>query len=413
VSLVARRVSHALLDRIEAGRVTLSEPCRPVGAFGPCEPATGLRAHVHVHDARAWQALLRGSATFGVSYADGWWDTDDLVSLVRIVARDIVRLDRQRARALPVLTPLQSAVGHVRRNTIGRARRQIAAHYDLDNGLFEEMLDETMTYSCALFRAPGADLADAQNAKLGRVCERLELDERDHLLEIGSGWGALALHAARSYGCRVTTTTISSAQYSVARRRVRQAGLEHLVTVLPEDYRRLQGRFDKLVSIEMIEAVGWRHLPTFFRCLGERLRPEGLVLLQATTTGPIAHDLVRGTKTFIQHVFPGGDLPSLEVIAGAAGRCGDLRIVGLEDLTAHYVLTLEAWRERFLRAERRLASRGYDERFRRMWTFYLSYCQAGFAERRIQNHQILLAGPERRSEVALEGTAWTSGSVLA
>ena len=397
---LARRVAHAMLDRVEAGRLTISEPGRPCVAFGPPEAPADLRASIDVHDARAWRALLLGSAAWGTAYADGWWDADDLVAVVRIAAQDVVRLDRHRIRVASALSPLQTATVHLRRNTVTRSRRQIASHYDLDRGLFDAMLDRTMTYSCGLFSEPGTDLAAAQEAKLDRVCRRLELDEHDHVLEIGSGWGSFAVHAACNYGCRVTTTTISRAQHAATCRRVRVAGVEDLVNVLCTDYRHLHGRFDKLVSIEMIEAVGWRDLSTFFDRVGERLRPDGLGLVQATTTDPVAYGVTRGTRTFIQVVFPGGVIPSLEAIVGASGRSG-LRVVGLDDLTAHYVLTLRTWRERFERAAQDLAARGYDERFRRLWTFYLAYCEGGFAERRIQNLQVLLAGPARRSEPAL------------
>ncbi len=398
MTFLARAIAHSLLDQVQAGRLIVREAGRPDAVFGPRDPRTGLHVVVDVHDARAWRALLLGSATFGGSYADEWWDTDDLVSLVRIIARDATRLDRRRARALAPLSALQTVAAHVRANAVERSRHQIAAHYDLDDGLFDEMLDETMTYSCALFADPAADLAAAQVAKLDRVCCRLELKPDDHLLEIGTGWGSLAIHAARKYGCRVTTTTISAAQLAVARRRIREAGLDGLVTVRCDDYRHLTGRFDKLVCIEMIEAVGTRYLPAFFRCLGDRLAPDGLALLQCTTIDPIAYDVARGMRTFIQVIFPGGVIPSLETIVGNAWRAADLRVVAIDDITAHYVPTLRAWRERFQEAAPQLAARGYDERFRRLWTFYLSYCEAGFAERRIQNLQILLAGPELRRE---------------
>jgi cyclopropane-fatty-acyl-phospholipid synthase len=290
-----------------------------------------------------------------------------------------------------VWLPVQAASGWLSRNTPARSRRRIAAHYDLGNELFELMLDETLMYSAALFPRPDASLREAQLHKLDAACRALDLGPRDHLLEIGTGWGAFAIHAASRYGCRVTTATISREQHALATRRVRAAGLHDRVTVLLRDYRDLEGRYDKLVSIEMIEAVGWLHFDTFFRRCGELLRPDGAALIQAITIDDRAYEVEKATRSFIKrYVFPGGCLPSKSVIARSVARVTDLEPLGLLDLTEHYPPTLRAWRARF---EAGAADLGYDERFRRLWRLYLSYCEGGFLERRIEVGQFLFGKP--------------------
>jgi cyclopropane-fatty-acyl-phospholipid synthase len=292
------------------------------------------------------------------------------------------------------LAPFQRVAGWFDRNTRSRSRRRIEAHYDLGDELFELFLDPAMMYSCAIFEHPGASLEEASLAKLERVCTKLGLVPGDHVLEIGTGWGGFAVHAASRHGCRVTTTTISPRQHAYALARVRAAGLEDRVTVLLEDYRDLRGSYDKLVSIEMIEAVGWQFLPSFFRRCSELLRPGGAMLLQAIVIEDSAYEVEKATRSFINtFIFPGGCLPSLEVIERCVARFTNLRELQVEDITAHYVTTLARWRERFLAAVERLSELGYDERFRRLWELYLSYCEGGFSERRIRDVQLLLAKP--------------------
>ena len=254
-----------------------------------------------------------------------------------------------------------------------------------------------MMYSCALFERPEMTLSEASLAKLEHVCEKLDLGPGDHVLEIGSGWGGFAVHAAATRGCRVTTTTISREQRAYALERVRSAGLSERVTVLLEDYRDLRGRYDKLVSIEMIEAVGWRHFGEFFARCSRLLTPDGTMLLQAVTIDDRAYEVEKASRSFINtYIFPGGCLPSLQAIVVALARHTDMQAVHLEDLTPHYVETLRRWRANFLRNTGRLAELGYDKRFRRLWTLYLCYCEAGFAERRICDVQLLLAKPQHR-----------------
>ncbi len=259
------------------------------------------------------------------------------------------------------------------------------------------MLDPTMSYSCAVFEHDAMTLEQAQLAKLERICEQLDLGPEDRVLEIGTGWGAFAVHAATTRGCHVTTTTISREQHDYAVEQVHRAGLNDRVTVLMEDYRDLRGRYDKLVSIEMIEAVGWRHLGTFFAKCSELLAPDGSMLLQAITIDDRVYEVEKASRSFINtYIFPGGCLPSLEVITRSLARRTDMQALALEDLTPHYVETLRRWRKAFTAHADALAALGYDKRFRRLWTLYLAYCEAGFAERRICDVQLLLTKPRSR-----------------
>jgi cyclopropane-fatty-acyl-phospholipid synthase len=393
---LARRVVLRLLARTRGGELLLVEDSR-VMSFGERLPERPLSAVLSVRSPGFYRQLLRGSVGLGEAYVEGLWDCEDLVALTRIAALNVGALDKLRRMFAPMLIPVQRWARWLGRNTPGRARKRIAAHYDLGNELFSQFLDPTMMYSCAVFESPGASLEEASLAKLDGVCAKLDLGPEDHVLEIGTGWGGFALHAAGQYGCRVTTTTISAEQHAYARERVREAGLEDLVTVLLEDYRDLRGSYDKLISIEMIEAVGWQYFPTFFRRCSELVKDDGAMLLQAIVIEDRAYEVEKAGRSFINtHIFPGGCLPSVEVIGRTVARVTDFRQVQLEDITAHYAITLQRWRERFLAATDRLSELGYDERFRRMWELYLSYCEGGFRERRIRDVQLLLAKPRFR-----------------
>jgi cyclopropane-fatty-acyl-phospholipid synthase len=388
---LSRRLVLRALRGIDGGRLELREGGRQI-VLG--SPDAQLRAVIDVRSPLFYRQLLRGSVGLADSYLDGHWECSDLVALTRIAARNVGRLDRLRRIASPLLLPAQRAARWLQRNTPRRSRRQIAAHYDLGNELFELFLDETMMYSCAVFERPDATLREASVAKLDRICRRLRLGPSDHVLEIGTGWGGFALHAAGRYGCRVTTTTISREQHDYAARRIAEAGLSERVTVLAEDYRDLTGTFDRLVSIEMIEAVGWQYLPTFFRRCSRLLREDGAMLLQAIVIEDGAYEVEKASRSFINtHIFPGGCLPSMEVISRNLSRVTDMRMAHLEDITSHYTRTLAAWRERFLEGRERVTELGYDERFRRLWELYLCWCEGGFAERRIRDVQMLLAKP--------------------
>jgi cyclopropane-fatty-acyl-phospholipid synthase len=389
---LARSAVSTLMSRgVRNGRIEVVEAGRRRG-FGPA--GADLRATVTINHPAAWRGPLHGSLGLGESYVDGLWETDDLVSLIRIAARELGDLDGLRGAVARSRALLHRARRLVPENTRGGARKNISAHYDLGNDLFAAFLDERMMYSCAYFPRPGASLEEAQVAKLDRICTQLRLGPGNHLLEIGTGWGGLAVHAARGYGCRVTTTTISREQHALATRRVRAAGLEDRVTVLLEDYRDLRGSYDRLVSIEMIEAVGWQYFDDFFRRCDELLGPDGLMLLQAITIEDGIYEVEKGSRSFANtHVFPGGCLPSKQAISDCLARVTSMREVWVDDITAHYPLTLAAWRDRFFGAWDRLRGNGYDERFRRLWDFYLSSSEAGFRERRIGDVQALFAKP--------------------
>ncbi len=388
----ARRLVRTLLRRTRHGSLTLVEPGTTT-SFGAPAPG-GPEVTVEVHSPAFYPALLRGSIGLSDAYMEGMFDCDDLPELARLAALNMPQLDAWRRALRPLVAVPQAGVRWLERNTPARARRQISAHYDLGNDLFGLMLDETMMYSCAIFESEEATLHEAQVAKLDRICRKLDLRPEDRVLEIGTGWGGFAIHAASNYGCRVTTTTISAEQLALARARVAAAGLEDRITLLQQDYRDLEGSYDKLVSIEMIEAVGWQYFDTFFARCGALLAPDGAMLLQAITIDHRAYEVEKATKSFANtHIFPGGCLPSLEVISRSVARATDLRAVHLEDLTADYVRTLRCWRENFLTQLERVRALGYDGRFQRLWELYLAYCEGGFDARRIGTVQLLLAKP--------------------
>jgi cyclopropane-fatty-acyl-phospholipid synthase len=390
--MIARTAASAVLGRMRAGHVEIVEPDGTRHAFGP--PDADLSTTLRAHAPGFWRALAGGSRALANLYVENGWDADDMVTAVRIGAREMARLDRLRAP----FAPLRNAFTRVPRNTRAGARRHIAAHYDLGNEMFRLFLDDSMTYSCAYFDDPGMTLHDAQLAKLDRVCRKLELNPDDHLVEIGTGWGSLAIHAAGEYGCRVTTTTISKEQHAVASERVRAAGLDGRVQVVMQDYRDLKGRYSKLASIEMIEAVGWQYFDTFFRSCSNLLAPDGLMLLQAITITDSAYEIEKGSRSFTRElIFPAGCLPSVEVISRSVAEQTDMRLLDLDDITANYPPTLAAWRENFTAAARQLEKLGYDRRFRRLWELYLIWSEGGFRERRIQDYQVLFAKPAYRA----------------
>jgi cyclopropane-fatty-acyl-phospholipid synthase len=389
---LSRTAVGAVLGRVSAGQIEVVEGGR-ARTFGP--DGADLHATVKINDPAAWRGPLRGSVGLGETYVDGLWETDDLVSLIQIAARELRELDGVRGAIARPRGALHKLRRLVPENTRDGARANISAHYDLGNDLFSAFLDERMMYSCAYFPSEGASLEDAQLAKLDRICDHLQLGPENHLLEIGTGWGGMAIHAARRSGCRVTTTTISRAQCELATQRVRDAGLEDQVTVLLEDYRDLEGRYDRLVSVEMIEAVGWQYFDDYFRRCDRLLTDDGAMLLQAITIDDRIYEVEKAAKSFANtHVFPGGCLPSQGLIANSLSRVTNMRQIWIDDITAHYPPTLAAWRERFFDAWEKLRGRGYDERFRRLWDFYLSSSEAGFRERRIGDVQALFAKPK-------------------
>jgi cyclopropane-fatty-acyl-phospholipid synthase len=385
---IARRALFRTLSAIRNERIEIAESGRRY-AFGAA--GARLRARIEVLDPRAYAWAMRGSTGIGEGYVEGLWRTDDLVALNRIACRNLPRWDALRRRVHPLLGRVQRAANLVPHNDREGSREHISAHYDLGNDLFEAFLDDRLIYSSAIFGDENPSLENAQLAKLERICDGLDLTEDDQLLEIGTGWGGLAMHAAATRGCRVTTTTISREQRAYALERIREAGLGDRIEVLLTDYRDLTGSYDRLVSIEMIEAVGWQYLPAFFRKCAELTRPGGAMFLQAIVCRDDNYETEKAAPSFSnKHIFPGGCLPSLELITRLAGESG-IPVARVDDISSSYALTLRAWRERFNDAWPGLRRRGYDARFRRLWNFYLACSEAGFRERRIGDLQILLA----------------------
>lgn len=393
---LGERVLRSSLARLQHGVVTLIDGSRR-DRFGAITSRCRLSCTVHVRDRRFYaETTFGGSVGAGESYMAGDWSPDDLTALVRILLVNRGVLDSLDGGLSRVSEPLRRMLHAAARNTRTGSRRNIAAHYDIGNDFFELFLDRSLTYSCAFFERSEMTLDEAQTAKLDRICRKLDLQPRDHLLEIGTGWGALAIHAASRYGCRVTTTTISREQHALARQRIDAAGLGGRITLRLDDYRDLTGRYDKLVSVEMIEAVGHQYFDTFFRHCGELLVPEGAMLLQAITIPDSQYVAARDSVDFIKrHIFPGCCIPSVTAMAEAVARASTLRIVGFEEIGPHYAATLAAWRTRLLANADRVCARGYSKALLRMWEFYLCYCEGGFAEGALGDAQIVLRNEPR------------------
>ncbi|MGY4527139.1 class I SAM-dependent methyltransferase [Pseudomonas sp. TE21394] len=355
-----------------------------------------LQAELEIVDDKAWRLIAcNGSIGAGEAYIHGYWRSPDLAAVTRLFVANLEVLDAMESGLARLGRPALRLLHWLNRNSRRGARRNILAHYDLGNALFEQLLDPTMMYSAAMFEHEGQSLEQAQLNKLEHICRKLRLHPGDHLIEIGCGWGSLAIHAATQHGCRVTTTTLSEAQYAYTRQRVEALGLEQRVTVLREDYRDLRGTFDKLVSIEMIEAVGHRYLPDYFNQCARLLKPDGLMLLQAITIRDQRYHQARRSVDFIQrYIFPGGALPSLTVLLQNATRHTPLNLVHLQDFGLDYARTLRHWHDNLRQARSALTALGYDDAFQRLWEFYLCYCQGGFEERAIGVAQLLLAAPK-------------------
>ncbi|MBL8858341.1 MAG: class I SAM-dependent methyltransferase [Planctomycetes bacterium] len=388
-SFFERRVLERL-SRISSGSLQVLFAGRR-HAFGETgsdfPPAT-----VHVHDARFFSAVaLRGTVGAGEAYAAGWWSSEDLTAVVRAVSRNESVLAGVEGGLARLVQPFLALRHRLRRNTPNGSRANIAAHYDLSNEFFELFLDDTLMYSCGIFEQAGTTLRAASVAKNERICKLLKLGPDDHLLEIGTGWGGFSIHAAREHGCRVTTTTISQAQYDLAAARIRDAGLENRITLLLEDYRNLTGTYDKLVSIEMIEAIGHQYYDEYFRRCSALLAPGGSMCLQAITIADQIYERAKRSVDFIQrHIFPGSCIPSVTALCSSMTRASELRVVGLDDIGLHYVPTLMHWRQRLLDRRDEARALGFSDELLRLWDFYFCYCAGGFAERRISTVHMLL-----------------------
>ncbi len=377
-----KNVLFKIFSELKFGTLSITN-CGKVYRFGTSQGEAAISASVSIHSPDCYpDVLFKGSLGAAESYMKGHWSTDNLTDLVRLFVLNTDLLNRKMDGGWSLVTvPLRWLYHRLRKNTPKGSKKNIVAHYDLSNEFFSLFLDETMGYSCGIFEKENSSLYEAQVAKFDRICTKLELSPADHVIEIGGGWGGFALHAVENYGCRVTTTTISDRQFQYMQHLVSQKGLAEQITVKKQDYRELKGSFDKLVSIEMIEAVGHHFFDTFFACCCKLLKPGGMMSLQAITIPD--HEFARHKHSvdFIKrYIFPGSCIPSIAIITESISKNTDLQLVDYEDITSHYATTLRMWRERFFANLEEVKALGYSERFILMWEFYLASCEGSFKE---------------------------------
>jgi len=391
---LAKKLFFSLLCGLRQGKLTIIDgSSRRI--FGEKSGQFPLEATITVHHPRFYSSVVfGGSLGASEAFMAGQWSTDDLTTVVRITILNREVFEGMEKGLARLTAPIHMFVHLLRANTRKGSRLNIAAHYDLGNDFYKLFLDETLTYSCGIFEREDSTLKEASLAKYDRICQKLDLSSEDHVVEIGTGWGGFAIYAAQNYGCRITTTTISEAQHDLAKALIGKAGVAHKVELLLEDYRDLRGKYDKLVSIEMIEAVGHQYLDTFFRSCSKLLKEDGMMLLQAITMTDQVFDRHKRSVDFIKrYIFPGSCIPSITVISRSIARASDLKLFHLEDITPHYARTLRRWREQFFANIDKVRDLGLPETFIRMWDYYLSYCEAGFAERYLGDVQMLLTKP--------------------
>ena len=396
---LARRALFNRLSELQDGEIIVVENNEQF-RFGNITERCPISVTLQVLDSRFYSDVaFGGSIGAGEAYMAGHWISSDLTALVRIMACNLDVVDNMESGLANITAPLQKIMHWLNRNTRSGSRRNIAAHYDLGNDFYRLMLDETMMYSSAIFTDANMSLHAAQLHRLDVMCKKLDLKPADHLLEIGTGWGGLALHAAQHYGCRVTTTTLSHEQYDLTCQRVNAAGLENRITVLMEDYRHLTGQYDKLISIEMIEAIGHEYYATYFKKCATLLKPQGMMLIQAITMADQRYEQAKRSVDFIQrYIFPGGCLPSVSVMLDNMTRHSDMRLFHMEDIGPHYAITLRKWHANVKANLPHIKALGYPDTFLRMWDYYLCYCEGGFMERSIGTVQMLIMKPDCRRE---------------
>lgn len=398
---LGRKLILARMREFTRGQIRLVEPDGSEHLFGQKQPEFDIACTLTMNHAQVYaDVAFGGTVGAGEAYIRGLWHCDDLTALVRIFVANREAMNRlDGGWAAAINRPLRKLFHWANRNSRSGSARNIAAHYDLGNELYQLMLDDTMAYSCGIFPHAGATLAEASAEKFDAACRKLDLQPHDHVLEIGTGWGGFAIHAAQRYGCRVTTATLSRQQHDFARRKIAELGLSGRVTVLLNDYRELRGRYDKLVSIEMVEAVGANYLDGYFEHCSRLLKPDGAMLLQAITLQDQHYRQALKSVDFIQrYVFPGSFIPSIEALSTSMTRASDFKIFHLEDIGPHYARTLRHWRERFFRNLGRVRELGYGDAFIRLWEYYLCYCEGGFLERQLGTVQMLLTRPGCRRE---------------
>jgi len=401
IDKVARKIIFSHFNRIKEGEITVIENSAHI-TFGEITANFPVKATIEVQNPKMYLDIvakgLNGSAD---AFIKGWWTCDNLTNLVRIFTRNRDAANQFESGIANLAIWIMKLSHSCRRNNLKESLRNIHAHYDLGNDFFSTFLDDTRMYSCAIFSKPESSLHEASITKIDRICKKLNLSPADHLLEIGTGWGGFALHAAKHYGCRVTSTTISKEQFVFTENLIKENGLQNQVTILKKDFRQLDGQFDKLVSIEMIEAVGYKLYKTFFQKCSQLLKPEGLLVIQAIT---ITDNLFEESKDFIdfikQYIFPGSCIPSITALCNAA-TSSDIKLFHLEDITPHYARTLKEWRINFLNNNKQVKDLGFTNAFIRMWLFYLCYCEGGFIERQIGNVQMVFTKPLCRREPIL------------
>lgn len=383
-----------MLTKLQYGQLTLQDG-QKIWTFGN---NTEPRAKVTIHNKHAYHKILfGGSIGAGEAYINKLWDVDNLTALVRIMVLNMPLLDKMERGLALLLRPIDLFKHLLKSNNKKGSKRNILAHYDLGNDMYSSFLDTTMMYSSAIYPREESSLEEAQLHKLNTICKKLNLKSTDNIIEIGSGWGGFAIHAAKNYGCHVTTTTISDAQFAEASRRITAAKLTDKITLLKKDYRELSGTFDKLVSIEMIEAVGHKYLPDFFTQCKKLLKPDGKMLLQAITITDQKYKQYVNSVDFIQrYIFPGGCVPSNTRMMQLITDNTDMVVRQVDDFGFDYAKTIKDWRERFNNGHKTLLAKGYDEPFRRLWNFYLSYCEGGFLERSISVVHVVATRPNNR-----------------
>ncbi|GAB2925820.1 class I SAM-dependent methyltransferase [Rheinheimera gaetbuli] len=396
VERLCRKFALDFISQLKHGDITVVEGNQRL-RFG--DEHAQLKTVITVVDPAFYQKMvMAGSVGGGEAYIYGWWRCDNLTALVQIFALNLTTLDKLDSAITRLGRPLLKLLNWRNRNSKAQARKNIAAHYDLGNDMYRLFLDDSMMYSSAVYPDGAADLATAQQHKLQLICQRLQLKATDHLLEIGTGWGSMAIYAAQHYGCKVTTTTISQQQYDYAKARIEALGLQQQITLLLNDYRDLSGHYDKLVSIEMIEAVGEEYLDTYFAKCASLLKPDGLMVLQAITIVDQRYSqYVREVDFIKRYVFPGGCLPSVSRMTDAVSRKTDLVVRQLQDIGFDYAQTLKDWCDNFMHARDKVHQLGYDDNFVRLWQFYLCYCEGGFRERATSAVHMVLAKPQNRS----------------
>lgn len=396
IDKVLRKTVLSLLSRLTEGYLVVKERSQVVGRFGS-EKST-LKAEIDIQKPGFYRRFLFGGSIGAAElFMDESWTTPNLTHVIQVFARNLPALDAAEAKLSWILLPIQKFQHWRRNNSKRQAKENISAHYDLGNDLYQAFLDPALQYSSAVYPHEDATLAEAQQHKLKRLCDSIELTAADHLLEIGTGWGGLAVFAAKNYGCKVTTTTISEEQFRYTKELIEREGLGHLITLLKEDYRDLTGTYDKLVSVEMIESVGRKYMPTFFKTCNRLLKPNGKMALQAITIADQRMKSYANSVDFIQkYIFPGGFLPSLTMMAEMFTEQTDMVIRHIDDIGYDYAQTLADWRVQFNQAHPQLMQHGYDERFGRMWNYYLCYCEGGFRERTVSAVQLVATKPQCR-----------------